>query len=68
MTYISAETFSTSVAGDSLLIHACADTYYSLVSVALSPNVTSYPHSCHLIKLIHCGTPQKDVLSDKMVL
>ena len=30
--------------------------------------MTGYSHSYHLIKLIHWGAPQRDVLSDKMVL
>ena len=31
-------------------------------------NMTGYPHSYHLTERIHCSVPQRDVLSDKMVL
>ena len=31
-------------------------------------NMTGYSHSCYSIKLIHWGEPERDVLSDKMVL
>ena len=31
-------------------------------------DMTGYSHSYHSIKFIHCGAPQRDVLSDKMVL
>ena len=47
------------VTGDSLLIHEFA---YSLFIGFCSEN-----HSYYSIKLIHCGAPQRDVLSDKMV-
>ena len=30
-------------------------------------DMTGYSNSYHLIKLIHCNAPQRDVLSDKMV-
>ena len=30
-------------------------------------NMTGYSHSYHSIKLIRCGAPQRDILSDKMV-
>ena len=30
-------------------------------------NMTGYSHSYHSIKLIHYGSPQRDVLSDRMV-
>ena len=29
--------------------------------------MTGYSHSYHWIRLIHCGAPQRDVLSDNMV-
>ena len=48
------------VTGNSLLIHEFA--------CSVTSNMTSYSHLYHSIKLIHCGAPQKDVLSDKMVL
>ena len=52
---------------DSLLIHEFAySLFISLCSV--TSNMTGYSHSYHLIELIHCGAPQRDVLSDKMVL
>ena len=55
------------VTGDSLLIHAFAySLFIGLCSV--SSNMTGYFHSYHSIKLICCGSPQRDVLSDKMVL
>ena len=44
--------------GDSLLIH----------EFAVTPDMTGYSHSYHSIILIHCGAPQREVLSDKMVL
>ena len=59
--------FNLKVTGDSLLIHAFA--YSLLISLcSVTSNMTSYSHSYHSIKLIHCGVPQRDVLSDKMVL
>ena len=48
--------------GDSLPIHEF--TY----SFSVTSNMTSYSHWYHSIKLIHCDAPQRDVLSDKMVL
>ena len=30
-------------------------------------NMTGYSHSCHSIKLIHCGAPKRDALSDGVV-
>ena len=54
------------VTGDSLLIHEFAySLFIGLCSV--TSNMTSYFHSYHSIKLIHCGAPQRDVLSDKIV-
>ena len=54
------------VKGDSLLIHEF--TYSSLIGLWLvTSNMTGYSHSYDSIKLIHCGAPQRDVLSDKMV-
>ena len=55
------------VAGDSLLIHAFAYSLFVGVYTVIS-NMIGYSHSCHSIKLSHCGAPQRDVLSDKMVL
>ena len=59
--------YSFKVTGDSLLIHSFA---YSLFIGPCSVifNITRYSHSYHSIKVIHCGTPQRDVLGDKMVL
>ena len=50
-----------------MLIHAFAcSLFIGLCSV--TSNMTGYSHSYHSIKLIYCGAPQKDVLSDKIVL
>ena len=55
------------VTGDNLLIHECAySIFIGLCSV--TSNMVGYSHSYHSIKLIHCGAPQRDVLSDKIVL
>ena len=55
------------VTGNSLLIHAFPySLFFGLFSV--TSNMTGYSHSYLSIKLIHCGTPQRDVLCDKMVL
>ena len=55
------------VTGDSLLIHEFAySLFIGLCSV--TSNMTGYSRSYHLIKLIHCGAPQRDELNDKMVL
>ena len=55
------------VTGDSLLIHEF--TYSLFIGLcSVTSKMTGYSHSCHLIKLIHCSAPQRDVLSDKMVL
>ena len=55
------------VTGDSLLLHEFAySLFIGLCSV--TSNMTGYSHSYDSIKLIHCGTPQRNVLSDKMVL
>ena len=55
------------VTGDSLLIHEFAySLFISLCSV--TSNMIGHSHSYHSIKLIHCRVPQRDVLSDKMVL
>ena len=53
----------TKVTGDSLLIHEVACSLF----ISLCSNMTGYSHSYHSVKLIHCGAPQRDVLSDKMV-
>ena len=54
------------VTGDSFLIHEFT---YSLFTglCSVTSDMTGYSHSYHSIKLIHCGAPQRDVLSDKMV-
>ena len=55
------------VTRDSLLIHVFAySLFIGLCSV--TSNMTGFSHSYHSMKLIHCGAPQIDVLSDKMVL
>ena len=55
------------VTGDSSLIHEFAySLFIGLCSV--TSNMTGYSHSYHSIKLIHCCAPQRDVLSDNMVL
>ena len=55
------------VTGDSLLIHKFA--YSLLIDLCLvTSDMNGYSHSYHSIKVIHCGGPQRDVLSDKMVL
>ena len=62
------QTLLVKVTGDSLLIHAFA---YHLLYVGVylfNSNTTGHSHSFHAIKLIHCGAPQRDVLSDKIVL
>ena len=54
------------VTGDSLLIHEF--TYSLFIGLCLvTSNMTGYSHSYHSIKLIDRSTPQRDVLSDKMV-
>ena len=54
------------VTGGSLLIHEF--TYSLFIGLSwVTSNMTGYSHSYHSIKLIHCGAPQRDVLSDKMV-
>ena len=55
------------VMGDSLLIHAFAYSLFIGLCSVIS-NMTGFSHSYHSIKLIHCGAPQKDVLSDQIVL
>ena len=57
---------SLKVTGDSLLIHEFAYSHYSSVSVRVTSNMTSCSHSYHSIKLIHCGAPQRDALSDQV--
>ena len=52
---------------DSLLIHVFAYLLF-IGPCSVTSNMTGYSHSYHSIKLIHCGTPQRDVLSDKLVL
>ena len=53
--------------GDSLLIHEFAySLFIGLFSV--TSNMIGYSDSYHSIKLIHCGAPQRDALSDKVVL
>ena len=55
------------VTGDSLLIHEF--TYSLFIGLcSVTSNMTGYSYSYHSIKLIHFGAPQRDVLSDKMVL
>ena len=51
---------------NSLLIHEFAYSLFNGFCSATS-NMTGYSQSYHSIKLIHCGAPQRDVLSDKMV-
>ena len=54
------------VTGQSLLIHEF--TYSLFIDLcSVTYNMTGYSHSYLSIKLIHCGAPQRDVLSDKMV-
>ena len=54
------------VKGDSLLIHEF--TYSLFIGLcSVTSNMTGYSHLYHSIKLIHCGAPQSDVFSDKMV-
>ena len=54
------------VTDDSLLIHEfTCSLFIGLCSV--TSNMTGCSHSYHLMKLINCGSPQRDVLSDKMV-
>ena len=54
------------VTGDSLLIHEFPySLFIRLCSVA--SNMAGNSHTYHLIKLIYCDTPQRDVSSDKMV-
>ena len=71
-TYISPCFGYIKVTGDSLLIHEFAySLFIGLCSV--TSDMTGCSHSYHSItfhsiKLIHCGAPQRDVLSDKMVL
>ena len=55
------------VTDDGLLTDAFACSLF----IGLCPvtsNMTGYSHLHHSIKLIHCGVPQRDVLSDKIVL
>ena len=60
-------TLNIKVTGDSLLIHAFA--YSLFIGLCLvTSNMTGYSYSSHSIKLIHCGAPQRAVLSDNMVL
>ena len=55
------------VTGDSLLIHEF--TYPLFIGLrSVTSNMTDYSHSYHSIKLNHCPAPQRDVLSDKMVV
>ena len=55
------------VTGDSLLIHEFAySLFIGLCSV--TSDMTGYSHLHYSIELIHCGAPQRDVLSDKIVL
>ena len=51
----------------SLLIHAFTYSLY-IGPCSVACNMTSYSHSYHSIKFIHCSAPQRDVLRDKMVL
>ena len=52
---------------DSLLIHELSCSL-SITLCSVTSNMTGYSHSYHSIKLIRYGAPQRDVLSDKMVL
>ena len=55
------------VTGDSLLIHEFA--YSLLIGLcSATSNMTGYSHLYHSMKLNPCSAPQRDVLSDKMVL
>ena len=59
--------YNVKVTGGSLLIHEFGySLFIGLCSV--TSDITGHSHSYHSIKLIHCGAPQRDVLSDKMVL
>ena len=63
----SEQTLRVKITGESLLIHVFA--YHLFIGVySVNANMTGHSHSFHAIKLIHCGAPQRDVLSDKMVL
>ena len=56
------------VTGDSLVIHEF--TYSLFIGLcSVTSNMTGYSHSYHSIKLmiIHCGAPQRDVLSDVLI-
>ena len=55
------------VTGDNLLIHEFAYSLFIRVC-SVTSNMTGYSYSHHSIKLIHCAAPERDVLSDKMVL
>ena len=65
--YFNDKTVVIKVMGDSLIIHEFAySLFIGLCSV--TNDMLGYSHWYHSIKLIHCGAPQRDVLSDKMVL
>ena len=55
------------VAESSLLIHAFAYSLFVDVYSVIS-DMTGYSHSCHSIKFVHCGVPERDVLSNKIVM
>ena len=55
------------VGGSSMLIHAFAYSLFVGIYLFIS-NMTGYSLSCHSIKIIYWGTPERDVLSDNMVL
>ena len=54
------------VTGDSSPIHEFTCSLFIGICLVTS-NMTDYSHLYHSIKTIHCGAPQRDVLSDKMV-
>ena len=55
------------VEGSSLLIQVFAYSLFVGIYLVVS-NMAGYSHSCHSIKLIHWGAPERDVLSNNMVL
>ena len=65
--YFELEIHVLKVPGSSLPIHTFAYSLFVDVYSVIS-NMTGYSHSCHSIKLIHCGVPERNGLSDKMVL
>ena len=55
------------VASDNSLIHAFACSLFVGVYLVIS-NMIGCSHSCHSIKLIHCGAPQKDHVIGKLFI